>query len=144
MLKVTLLFAAKKLAPPTFAGLQEYKKRLSHSCQFDWQTGVEPPAAEEGESYRANGQSSQNQHILLDRTGLSYTSPEFASQIQSWMTNGTSQLVIYIGMPQLGRRPNCDTLSLSPLALSSNTAGLLLAEQIYRAFRILEGKAYHK
>lgn len=145
MLKVTLLFTSKKLAAPTLAGLQEYKKRLSQSCQLDWKTGVEPPA-DSGVSSRESRSTSQAQvlSIQLDRTGPSCTSPELARQIQTWMASGTSQLVFYVGVQEKGPGPFCDTLSLSPVALSSNTAGLLIAEQIYRAFRILEGKSYHK
>ena len=136
MLKITLLFACKKLAAPTLAGLQEYKKRLSQSCQLDWKTGVEPPS--DGDS------NSQLQIIHLERTGPSLTSPELASQIQTRMTSGTSHLVFYVGVLKKGRGLFFEKLSLSPVALASNTAGLLMAEQIYRAFRILEGKAYHK
>ena len=145
MLKVTLLFTEKKLSKPALAGLQEYKKRLSQSCQLDWLTGVEPPADNDTSGYESS-QSSQIQvmTIILDRTGQSYTSPEFASQIQTYMTSGTSQLVFYMGVPSRGHPPACSTLSLSPATLSSNTAGLLVTEQIYRAFRILEGKSYHK
>ena len=143
MLKVTLLFVGKKIAAPTLAGLQEYKKRLSQNCQLGWKTGVEPPALSET-SGGETSQAGQILTVLLDRTGQSYTSPELARQIQTWMTSGTSQLMFYIGVPNLGRRPKFGTLSLSPVALSSDTAGLLMAEQIYRAFRILEGKAYHK
>ena len=143
MLKVTLLFTEKKLSKPALAGLQEYKKRLSQSCQLDWKTGIEPPA-ETASNDPDTSQSGQTLSILLDRTGQSYSSPELASQIQTWMTSGTSHLVFYIGVPNLGRRPKFGTLSLSPVALSANTAGLLITEQIYRAFRILEGKSYHK
>lgn len=146
MLKITLLFSSKKLAAPTLAGLQEYKKRLSQSCQLDWKTGVEPPAGENG---RRPGESSpigqvQVLSIQLDRTGPACTSPELARQIQTWMASGTSQLEFYVGGQEKGAGLFCDTLSLSPVALSSNTAGLLITEQIYRAFRILEGKSYHK
>lgn len=145
MLKITLLFACKKLAAPTLAGLQEYKKRLSQSCQLDWKTGVEPPAESDTSSFDSSKSiQSQVMPIFLDRTGPACTSPELARQIQTWMASGTSQLVFYVGVQKKGPGPFCDTLSLSPVALSSNTAGLLIAEQIYRAFRILEGKSYHK
>ena len=146
MLKITLLFTKKKLAAPTLAGLQEYKKRLSQSCQLDWKTGVEPPAGEPSPHPGENSPIGQAQILsfLLDRTGPACTSPELARQIQTWMASGTSQLVFYVGVQEKGPGSLCDTLSLSPVALSSNTAGLLITEQIYRAFRILEGKSYHK
>ena len=143
MLKVTLLFTEKKLSKPALAGLQEYKKRLSQSCQLDWKTGIEPPA-ETASNDPDTSQSGQTLSILLDRTGQSYSSPELASQIQTRMTSGTSHLVFYVGVLKKGRGLFFEKLSLSPVALGSNTAGLLMAEQIYRAFRILEGKAYHK
>ncbi|MDD2533449.1 MAG: 23S rRNA (pseudouridine(1915)-N(3))-methyltransferase RlmH [Eubacteriales bacterium] len=149
MLKITLLFDENKLPAPILAGLLEYKKRLSQSCSLVWQTGT---------SQGSDADVSPTiQHIYLDRRGQTYTSPAFSDQIQTWMTAGKSQLVFHIGasgpvtepsenppsIPTLGTIL-LSTLSLSPLALSGDTAGLLLTEQIYRAFRIMEHKAYHK
>ena len=136
MLKVTLCFAGKEIAGTTLAGLQEYKKRLSKSCQLDWKTAVAGPPD------TAANQASQA--ILLDPAGQSYSSPELASQVQTWMSQGKSQLSIYIGLQAPEPIADRFTLSLSPAALSANTAGLLMAEQLYRVFRILEGKQYHK
>lgn len=136
MLKITLFFAAKKLTAPTLAGLQEYKKRLSQSCQLEWKTAVAAVAM--------SADLLHFQSILLDRGGQSLKSPELASQIQTWMTSGKSQLHLYVGVLPKESEPILERLSLSPVALGENTAGLLMAEQIYRAFRILEGKAYHK
>lgn len=139
MLKVTLFFAGKEITGTTLAGLQEYKKRLSKSCQLDWKTGVtELPDAS------ANQAAQTNQAVLLDRAGQSLRSPELASQVQAWMSQGKSQLSFYIGQQAIEPSPDRLTLSLSPAALSTDTAGLLMAEQLYRVFRILEGKQYHK
>ena len=106
MLKITLLFSSKKLAAPTLAGLQEYKKRLSQSCQLDWKTGVEPPAESDTSSFDSSKSiQSQVMPIFLDRTGSSCTSPELARQIQTWMASGTSQLVFYVGVQKRDRVP---------------------------------------
>ncbi len=140
MLKITLIFAVKKLSASALAGLAEYQKRLSQSCQLDWQTGA-------GEDWlRPCAPTTRN--LILNRRGQSLSSPEFANQIQTWMTQGKSQLRIFIGH-DLGDLSDSSAnapfmLSLSPAALSDPTAGLLLTEQIYRAFRILENKSYHK
>ena len=148
MIKIVIHFSAKSLSAPTTAGLNEYKKRLSKSCQFSWSVG---------EKQQLPGERSKSQVIRLDRTGANLTSPQLAQHIQLWASQGKSQLVWLVG--EFPEKADADSdadpvsseslsdefsLALSPLALSLNVAGLLLAEQIYRAFRILENQPYHK
>lgn len=156
MLKISLLFTHQTLTAPTTAGLTEYRKRLSKSCQLNWTTGASA-------SNPAMDGQSRAQIILLDRNGQTLTSPQLAQQIQLWSTQGKSHLVWVLGdllQTPVNRDPHDPKgpsgsclesttdhvyrLSLSPLSLSADVAGLLTAEQIYRAFRILENQPYHK
>jgi 23S rRNA (pseudouridine1915-N3)-methyltransferase len=137
MLKITLLFTEKRLAPTTLAGLAEYRKRLSRACQLDWQTGVT--------SLDTVTDSPVSQLIWLERQGKSLTSPEFSQEVDAWIRTGIRHVFFFLGpLPKSVRRTLLGNLSISPLALGNDTAGLLLAEQIYRAFRILGNQTYHK
>ncbi len=169
MLKISIYFAAKSLAAPTTAGLTEYRKRLSKSCQFNWSAGISPQVKANptvGAKAGLSDEHSKIQVILLDRKGQTLTSPQLAQQIQLWASQGKSHLVLLIGKTPEDTVPGSRgtdsesgksqvrsevlhsddvfSLSLSPLALSVDVAGLLTAEQIYRAFRILENQPYHK
>jgi 23S rRNA pseudoU1915 N3-methylase RlmH len=173
MLKISLYFTQKTLTPSTTAGLAEYRKRLSKSCQLNWTTSIANETVAQHEPIKT-------QMIRLVHNGQTLTSPQLAQQIQRWTNQGKSHLVWIFGNPgddqsssgQLSKdqrsaaqqsvaiqsvdqpvdqqpeapQPSSDdfNFSLSPLALSGDVAGLLTAEQIYRAFRILENQPYHK
>ncbi len=86
--------------------------------------------------------------INLDERGLRWTSPELAARIQTWTDDpAVKSLTFVIGGP-MGLSPELRALatvtwSLSPATLTSDMAWLLVWEQIYRAFNILKGTAYH-
>lgn len=83
--------------------------------------------------------------IALDSTGESMTSEQFAQLIEEKKNQGISTLVFLIG-PADGFTEPLDTinlkLSLSKMTFSHQTIRLILAEQLYRAIAILEGKPF--
>ena len=85
--------------------------------------------------------------ILLDSTGKSMTSAQFASQIGHLRDLGQQELHVCVG-PADGWSPAARTranvlLSLGPMTLPHALAQVVLAEQIYRALTILAGHPYH-
>jgi 23S rRNA (pseudouridine1915-N3)-methyltransferase len=75
-----------------------------------------------------------------------YTSPDLAAQLRAWIDSGCQQLLFIIEPPDL-LTPIAEadqTLAISPLDLPTELAALLLAEQIYRAYRIIDNQPYHK
>jgi len=86
--------------------------------------------------------------IVLDIKGLSRSSEELAASFREWELSGQNQLAFVIG-GDLGLSPavlaRSDLrLSLSKMTFTHPMARLLLMEQVYRAFRIIRGKPYHK
>ena len=86
--------------------------------------------------------------ISLDVKGLSWSSEELAASFREWELSGQNQLAFVIG-GDLGLSPavlaRSDLrLSLSKMTFTHPMARLLLMEQVYRAFRIIRGKPYHK
>lgn len=86
--------------------------------------------------------------ILLDECGALLSSRELAHKISDWRHEPSIKEVIFlVGGPygfnkQLQK--NCDLcLSLSKATLTSDLAWLVLVEQIYRSFQILQGHSYH-
>lgn len=85
--------------------------------------------------------------ILLDEKGKLLTSPQWAQQFQQCMNQGVKTLVILIGgaygvTDAIKKRAN-QCWSLSALVFPHQLVRLLVAEQVYRAFSILNNSPYH-
>jgi len=86
--------------------------------------------------------------IALDETGSMLSSVEFAKLIEKTATNHTSNISFIIGgsagLSENARKSADFVISLGKFTYPHMLARLLLVEQIYRSFTILEGKSYHK
>lgn len=85
--------------------------------------------------------------ILLDIGGKEVSSPGLSSLLEKQMVAGKSRFVFLIGGPfgngeNLRRRADV-RLSMGPMTFTHQMARLLLAEQIYRAMKIMRGEPYH-
>ena len=86
--------------------------------------------------------------ILLDLAGKSYSSEQIASQMEKIMTYETSQLTFVIGgslgvSHQVIKRADM-RWKLSECTFPHQLCRLILCEQIYRAFTIMNHLPYHK
>jgi 23S rRNA (pseudouridine1915-N3)-methyltransferase len=85
--------------------------------------------------------------ILMDERGRSYSSVEFSGQINGWMTSSKKTVVIAIGgaygfSDDVKKRAN-EMLSLSKMTFSHQIVRVIILEQIYRAFTIINNEPYH-
>jgi len=85
--------------------------------------------------------------IALDERGKSWTSVELARQLESWLAN-QPRVALLIGGAD-GLADSCKqradyTWSLSPLTLPHALVRVVLAEQIYRAWTLVQGHPYHR
>ena len=86
--------------------------------------------------------------VLLDPSGVQWTSHELAEQVQRWSNEGTGEVSFVIGGP-LGVSPELagaadKRWSLSKLTLTHEMSRVLLLEQLYRAYTIIHGLPYQK
>lgn len=84
---------------------------------------------------------------LLDERGTEYRSVEFAQWLQKRLNSGIKRLVLVIGgpygfSPEVYARADAQ-LSLSRMTFSHQIVRAIFAEQIYRAFTILNNEPYH-
>lgn len=84
---------------------------------------------------------------IMDERGAEYTSVEFASWMQKRMSSGVKRLVMVIGGPygfsdEVYARAD-HKLSLSRMTFSHQIVRAIFAEQLYRAFTILNNEPYH-
>jgi len=85
--------------------------------------------------------------ILLELSGIGWSSEKLAAAIREWELSGSQPVFVIggdIGVSPAVRARSTVRLSLSHLTFTHPIARLLLAEQIYRAFRIIRGEPYHK
>jgi 23S rRNA (pseudouridine1915-N3)-methyltransferase len=85
--------------------------------------------------------------LALDERGRQWSSAELATEIREWQER-YPRIAILIGGPD-GLSPGCreraDGLwSLSRLTFPHGLVRVLLVEQIYRAWTILQGHPYHR
>ncbi|GHC73782.1 23S rRNA (pseudouridine(1915)-N(3))-methyltransferase RlmH [Limoniibacter endophyticus] len=86
--------------------------------------------------------------ILLDETGKSIGSIEFAEQLGKWRDAGENHLVLAIGGPDGHDRALKDAarlaLSFGAMTWPHQLVRVMAAEQLYRAATILSGHPYHR
>lgn len=85
--------------------------------------------------------------IALDETGKSFTTNKFAKALES-LRHEYQQCYFLIGGPDGLAQPCLDNAnavwSLSELTLPHNLARVLLVEQLYRAYTIMNKLPYHR
>ncbi len=85
--------------------------------------------------------------ILLDERGKMLDSKEWAGRFQHCMNNGVKTLVILIGgafgVTDAVKHAARETWSLSKLVFPHQLVRLVVAEQVYRSFSILNNSPYH-
>ena len=86
--------------------------------------------------------------VALDERGKALSSPDLARQLGRWQDQGTGTLAFVIGgadgLAEPVRAKARLVLSLGPMTWPHMLVRGLLAEQLYRAERILQGHPYHR
>ncbi|GAB1255961.1 23S rRNA (pseudouridine(1915)-N(3))-methyltransferase RlmH [Aurantivibrio plasticivorans] len=137
-------------------GSGEYLKRLPRDCMLEFR---ELPLTNRGKNTNtAQAIEKESQQLLdaiddrawviaLDSRGKQWSTEQLSGQMENWRMDGKS-VVLLIGGPD-GLSQACLTRanqvwSLSALTLPHPLVRVLLAEQIYRAWTILNNHPYHK
>ena len=159
-MKVTIIAVGKLKESYLKEGIGEYTKRLSRFCDLQM-VEVEDeqapetlsPAQEEQikrkEAAKIAGKLKEGTFlIVLDVKGEKKSSEGFASALQSCFTSGRSNITFVIGGSlgldaELLKKADL-RLSLSDMTYPHQLTRLILLEQIFRAFKIINGEVYHK
>ena len=155
-MNITLIQIGKTDTSYIREGVELYLKRINHYTKFDIVTIPDLKNArkltrdqqktEEGRlilSQIADGDFL----VLLDESGLQSTSVDFAGWMQKRMNSGVRRLCFVIGGPygfsrEVYARSN-EMISLSKMTFSHQLVRVVFAEQLYRAFTILNNEPYH-
>ena len=146
-MKITLIVIGKLKEKFLVAGVEEYLKRLKKFATVEVREISEQRTVEE-EGRKILSFVPQNSWLcVLDVAGVPLSSEEFAKKIAALNLDGVSNLTFAIGgafgvSEDLRRAANL-RLSLSQMTFTHQMARLILAEQIYRAFKINRNEPYH-
>lgn len=137
-------------------GYEEYAKRLPASCALEL---IEIPAEKrtanadlkriaerEGEKMLALIKPN-HRVIALDVQGKLWSTEQLATELGNWQQDGR-HVDLLVGGPE-GLAPQClqkaeQKWSLSPLTFPHILVKLIVAEQVYRAWSILQNHPYHR
>lgn len=135
-------------------GIGEYLKRLSSSlpCQFDVIPSVSLTNSNTVDIVRQKEAATlltrlqdSDYAIVLDERGTQLSSPAFATFFQKQLLQKQPVFVIggAYGLADSVRQRANLLLSFSQFTFTHEMIRLLLVEQIYRAWTILQNKTYH-
>ena len=136
--------------------VEQYAKRGNHYCKFTVTTiadvkntrNMAPSRQKQLEGEMILRLISEGDWVvLMDERGRQFTSMEYASWLQKRMLSGVKRLAIVIGGPygfseEVYQRAN-EKISLSKMTFSHQIVRAIFAEQLYRAFTILNNEPYH-
>ncbi len=135
-------------------GINEYAARLKHYTSFSIKILKEKGKGRKGTSVESQSTLLLNAlpagclTVALDSRGKQYSSEAFSKKIQAWEMRGIKHVSYLIGGPDghskevLSRAD--ELLSLSKMTFTHDMVRMLLVEQLYRAYTIKCGEAYHK
>lgn len=138
---ITICIKGKKFDKDSSDAIAEYCKRMSAFCKVhvkffkNYKDFIIPSNAHSIGFVITCGKNSPS-------------SPELATQMNSLQTQGYSSLFFYIPGETIDNEEfpfaTFDTLSLSCFQMSGETTTIVLTEQLYRSFTILNHITYHK
>jgi len=155
-MNIALIQVGKTDASYIREGVDLYLKRINHYTKFDIITvpdlkntsklTSDQQKIEEGKLILSQF-STGDYVVLLDESGRQGGSVDFAAWMQKRMNAGVRRLCFVIGGPygfskEVYARAN-DRISLSPMTFSHQLVRIVFAEQLYRAFTILNNEPYH-
>ena len=159
-MKITIIAVGKVKEKFYRDAVSEYEKRLGRYCKLEMiQVEDEKTPDKSATSLDEAVKRKEAERILkyvredafvvaLEIRGKAYDSEEFARYMESLATRGISHIQFIIG-GSLGLHEDvCKkadlTVSFSKMTFPHQLMRVILLEQIYRAYRIINGEPYHK
>lgn len=158
MKKMTLICFGKLKTPGLAEAVYDFTKRLNPYVDFKTIELKPIIVPEKSPEIRLKNQVKEVDLILknlsgkewlwmLDETGKSYKTTEWAKNIDVFFNEGPQELVFIIGsglgLNKEFTKKAQKLISLGPQTMSHELARLNLVEQIYRSISYLKGHPYH-
>jgi len=137
-------------------GYAEYAKRLPKSCALNL---IELPMAQRGKTGSADKYKAEeakkilaaipkgSQLIILDEHGQQVTTKGLADKLEEWLGSG-QDIALVVGGPDGLEQSLIQQAKwkwgLSKLTMPHPMVRILVAEQIYRAYSVIQNHPYHR
>ena len=160
MQRITVICVGKLKEKFYLAAAEEYIKRLGRHCTLEvvelpeQRLGESPTAGEIQRALQTEAAAIRQKLpkgaavIAMCVEGRLMSSEALAEQLMRLGLAGSSHLVFLIGgsfgLDEELKRQAALRLSMSPMTFPHHLARVMLLEQIYRGYQILEGSKYHK
>jgi 23S rRNA (pseudouridine1915-N3)-methyltransferase len=155
-MKLNLLAVGTKMPAWVSDGYQEYAKRMPRECSLQLHEITPAKRGKSGSPSQWNREEGErilaaipdSHHVVvLDVQGKSWRTEQLAEQLKSWMADGRDVSLI-VGGPD-GLTDEClqradQRWSLSALTLPHPLVRIVLSEQLYRAWTVLQNHPYHR
>ena len=159
-MKITVVTVGKLKETYLKDAISEYAKRLSKYCKLDIiEVADEKTPEQASRLVEENIRSKEAERILknikedafvitLEIHGKQLSSEELADRIETLGVKGTSHITFVIGGSiglgkEVLQRSNY-ALSFSKMTFPHQLMRVILLEQLYRSYRIINGEPYHK
>lgn len=155
-MRIRIIAVGKRMPGWITEGYETYARRMPPACRLELQElnpghrGRNASAAvamrDEGERMLASIPDG-DQVIALEVTGKAWSTEILAGQMHDWLADGRDRCLLIGGADGL----HADCLaradrkwSLSALTLPHGLVRIIVAEQVYRAYSLLQGHPYHR
>ncbi len=159
-MKITIITVGKIKEKYLRDAIAEYSKRLSRYCKLEIiEVADEKTPDQASETLEEQIRSKEGERILkyirddmyvitLEIGGKMLSSEEFAKKIETLGVQGQSSIAFVIGGSiGLGKevlKRSDYALSFSKMTFPHQLMRVILLEQVYRGYRIMNGEPYHK
>lgn len=154
-MKITLLVTGKTTSPEIRAIFDDYAKRINRYTRFEEilldNNSIRIQDREKVKELEGQLQMKKitpgDFVVLLDENGKEFTSVQFAARLNEWFNQSHKNICFVIGgaygfSEAVYQRSNAK-VSLSKMTFSHQIIRAIFAEQLYRAFTILNNEPYH-
>ncbi|MEO6929571.1 MAG: 23S rRNA (pseudouridine(1915)-N(3))-methyltransferase RlmH [Casimicrobiaceae bacterium] len=153
ILKLAIVALGQRMPDWADTACADYAKRLPRDFAIEMIALKPAPRAKPVaqilalEAVRILGACGRATIVALDEHGACWSSAEFAQRLGRWRDDATDIAFVIgsaDGLDPCVKRGAAATLCLSPMTLPHALARVVLHEQIYRAWSLLNGHPYHR
>jgi 23S rRNA (pseudouridine1915-N3)-methyltransferase len=154
-LKLRILSVGHKMPDWVETACSEYLKRMPREASIEIieikpdkrASGKNAEVVQEAEAKRILEAAGKDYLIALDERGQEVTTVQLAARMETWLTSGRDISLVIGGADGLHAsvKTRADWLwGLSKLTLPHGMVRVLLAEQLYRAWTVIQQHPYHR
>lgn len=155
-MRIHLIAVGRRMPKWVRQGYDEFAKRLPRECSLhltELEAGKRGKGADVERIVRDEGQRmlaalpKGTRVVVLDERGELWDTMALSRKLDTWLLSG-ADVALLVGGPE-GLADDCraradEAWSLSPLTLPHPLVRIIVAEQLYRAWSVLQGHPYHR